>query len=195
MKIIGLTGGSGGGKSVVASVFARLGAYIIDADVVYHGLLESSREMIDEIGRQFANVLTPEGKIDRRHLANIVFADSSMLNDLTSITYRHILSAIDKELSDLPDSSVAVIDAIGLIESKLYCRCDTVIAVTAPREVRAARLMERDGADAVYINKRLDAQQPDSFFEKYSRYVVKNTGDTAALEVQAVKIWSEIINS
>lgn len=177
LTVFGITGGTGGGKTTALNVVKNLGGLIIDCDEVYHELLEHDEHMIAEIAARFPAAMGESG-IVRKALGKIVFADASALLDLNAITHKYILSETDRRLQGwaLSGGTLAAIDAIALIESKISEKCTTVLGITAPREVRLQRLMSREGISREYALSRIDAQQPDKFFEDNCDYILENNG-------------------
>lgn len=142
MTIIGITGPSGGGKTSALRALSALGARIIDCDALYHELLISSTEMLREIDARFDGVVT-DGVLDRKALGQVVFADPDALSDLNKITHRYVGLEIDRLLAQWKQegAAVAAIDAIALIESGRADRCEIIVGVIAPPEIRIRRIM------------------------------------------------------
>ena len=175
MTIIGITGGSGSGKTTALAELEAMGALIIDCDKVYHELLCDNEDMKAEISAYFPGVLA-DGAIDRHALAGIVFSDPDALNALNSITHKYVDWAVSRniDLWKAQGETLAAIDAIALIESGLAKKCDFVIGITAPMETRIKRIVERDNISMKRANLRISAQKPDSFFEENCDYILVN---------------------
>lgn len=173
MTIIGITGPSGGGKTSALRALSALGARIIDCDALYHELLISSTEMLREIDARFDGVVT-DGVLDRKALGQVVFADPDALSDLNKITHRYVGLEIDRLLAQWKQegAAVAAIDAIALIESGRADRCEIIVGVIAPPEIRIRRIMERDGVSEEYARQRVRAQQPDSFYQTHCDHIL-----------------------
>jgi dephospho-CoA kinase len=173
MTIIGITGPSGGGKTSALRALSSLGAHIIDCDALYHELLVSSTEMLREIDARFDGVVT-DGVLDRKALGQVVFADPDALSDLNKITHRYVGLEINRLLAQWKQegAAVAAIDAIALIESGRADRCEIIVGVIAPPEIRIRRIMERDGVSEEYARQRVRAQQPDSFYEAHCDHIL-----------------------
>jgi dephospho-CoA kinase len=180
MFIIGITGGTGSGKTTVLQVLKSLGARAIDCDTLYHNLLETSGEMRGEIDTRFPGVIR-NNVLDRKALGRIVFADDKALEDLNAITHRYVAMEVDRLLGQwrAENTALAAIDAIALIESGLGRRCDVVVGVTAPEEVRIRRIMERDGVTEEYARMRINAQKPTSFYVVNCDYILESNAPTS----------------
>lgn len=171
--IIGITGGTGCGKTTALNVLRDMGAVVIDCDALYHDLLKTDKALLSAIDSRFPGTVTG-GILDRKALGAIVFSDEKALSDLNRITHGAIRQAVDKILEQKPP--LAAIDAIALLESGLGQLCDFTVAVTAPEEVRVARLMARDGISADYARSRIHAQKSQSYFVSHCDYVLENPG-------------------
>ncbi len=187
MLTVGLTGPSGAGKGVVASLFAAYGVPSIDTDAVYHALLAPPSECLDELTERFGRgILAPDGALNRRALAALVFAEGhgDDLRDLNTITHRHILSEVRRRLEEYAakGTPAVLVDAPQLFESGFHAECDFILSVLAPREVRLARVMARDGLDEERALARIAASHTDEFFTERSDAVVINDGGIEALE-------------
>lgn len=194
MQIIGLTGGSGAGKTAVSACFEALGAGAVDADAVYRTLCAESRPMLDALDAAFGGVLTPEGALDRPKLANIVFSDPEKLKQLNEITFPYIRAASEARFMELARSGHTIIlyDAPTLYQTGADALCEDVIGVIASRETRIARIISRDGLSREAAAARIDAQLDADFYRRRCRFVIENDGDLAALERQARDVWAQL---
>ena len=194
MLIIGITGGSGSGKSTVADILCSFGAETIDADVVYHDLLNNSEAMKSELKKRFPETITDEGKLSRKALAKIVFSDKEALSDLNQIAHKFVIQETERMLEELYRKNVPYIciDAIALFESKLSDICDATIGVIAPRALRLSRITARDGIDNMAASARINAQEPDEFFRERCDYIIENAGDISAVTENTKEIFDLI---
>lgn len=175
MKVIGITGPTGAGKTTALRVLKEMGAEILDADQIYHRLLEESGVMRDALVAAFgAEILNGERKVERARLAQAVYPNR--LEKLNSITHPFVVAEINHtiQLCNRNGCKAVTIDAIALIESGLGERCDYVVSVLAPLELRICRIMARDGIDESYARRRALAQKDEHYFRAHSDYVLEN---------------------
>ena len=171
--IIGITGGTGCGKTTLLNLIAARGGLILDCDAIYHELLISDKAMLEAIENRFPGVVE-NGALNRKKLGTIVFADENALLDLNRITHAAVKTEVLRRLEDAP--VLAAIDAIGLFEGNLAPLCDVTVAVTAPEEARVKRLMLRDDISEDYARSRIRAQHREDWFRERCDYVLSNNG-------------------
>ena len=181
--IIGITGGSGCGKTTLLNEIRKLDGLVLDCDEIYHELLKSDREMLDSIENRFPGVVE-NGMLNRKKLGSIVFADEEALLDLNRITHSAVKREVLRRLETNP--RLAAIDAIGLFEGELAELCHVTVAVTAPEEARIRRLMQRDGISEDYARSRIAAQHDESWFRENCRYTLENDGEIDAFATKCV---------
>lgn len=180
MKIIGITGPTGAGKSLLSEYMRENGIPVIDADGVYHSLLVPPSPCLDAIKASFGDgVLSANGELDRRALSEIVFNDKEKLELLNSTVLGFVLDKARKILADHENEgyALAAVDAPTLIESGFDRECNIVVSVLSAPEIRVKRIMERDGIDRQAAETRVRAQKEDSFYTEYSDIVLVNNGD------------------
>lgn len=194
MKIIGITGGTGCGKTTALNELERRGALLIDCDAVYHRMLETGRPMLDEIEKYFPGAVI-DGKLDRKALGAVVFTDEEALRDLNIITHRHINLEIRRILREhaMNGGTLAAIDAIELFSSGLAKRCTATIGVIADREVRIDRIMRRDGISREYAMMRVNAQRPNEYFIQKCSHVLENNGSQEEFIEKCRKTFEEVL--
>jgi dephospho-CoA kinase len=198
MMVIGLTGPTGAGKGAVSALFLEAyGIPSIDTDRVYHELLIPPSECLDELVGAFGKeILNAEGYLDRPTLSKIVFSDPTREKQLllNRITHKYVLSRtsdmIDRYRCD--EISAVLVDAPLLYESGFDGKCDAVIAVLAPVEVRKQRIMARDGLSEERADARLNMQKTDDFYTSRARYVIINDNDLSALHSRISEIVSDL---
>lgn len=187
MRVIGLTGSSGSGKSAVASILKASGLPVIDADAVYHELLQRGGACTDELVSAFGkSILDKNGLVDRRALSLAVFGKpetSELLHTLNDITHKYVMSEIEKTLQalELDGTRYAVLDAPLLFEANAHRLCDLVIGVVAKEETRKARIIRRDGLSEEAAQRRLAAQKSDAFYRERCDHILENDTDEAEL--------------
>ena len=196
MKRIGITGPTGAGKTTALNALSALGVHIIDADQVYHDLLEGSAPLREALTTRFGTgIVTDEGKVDRKALGNVVFADPEALADLNAITHRFIIHEIDRQAAQAQAEGrpAVAIDAISLIESGVGETCDAVVGVLAPKEMRVRRIMAREGIPEDYALKRVEAQQGDGFFRAHCTHILENQGTAEEFGRKALALFQTLI--
>lgn len=171
--IIGITGGTGCGKTTALDCIRDLGGTVIDCDAVYHDLLKTDRAMLAGIEARFPGTVV-EGILQRKQLGSMVFSDQTALLDLNAITHKAVKERVLQMLPPVP--SLVAIDAIGLFEGGLAELCDVTVAITAPKQERAARLMAREGISREYAEKRIEAQKSNEYFARLCDHTLENTG-------------------
>lgn len=174
--ILGITGGTGCGKTTLLQLIRQRGGLVLDCDEIYHRLLEADRQMLAAIKNRFPQAF-PQDILDRKALGKIVFADPAALEALNGITHRAVRQEVLRQLEASPP--LAAIDAIGLFESGLDTLCDITVAVTAPLEARVARLMARDGISEDYARSRIAAQHDEDWFRRRCDYILENNASSA----------------
>ena len=181
--IIGITGGTGCGKTTLLNAIRDRGGLVLDCDAIYHELLRSDRQMLQAIGDRFPGVVTGEG-LDRKKLGSIVFADEAALLDLNRITHGAVKKEVLRQLETKP--ALAAIDAIGLFEGGLAELCDVTVAVTAPTEDRVKRLMARDGISEAYARSRIAAQHDTHWFQSRCDHTLENDSNLDAFATKCL---------
>ena len=187
MKVIGITGPTGAGKTTALREIEKLGGCVLDADAVYHQLLEHDPALQGELESRFGPLRDKAGQIDRKKLGNVVFRDPAALADLNAIAHRYVGRELDRRLAEAEASGcpLAAIDAIALLESGAGARCHATVAITAPPEVRVRRIMAREGSSEEYARSRVSAQTPDDFYMGGCDYALVN--DCASAEECAAR--------
>ena len=174
--ILGITGGTGCGKTTLLNCIAERGGLILDCDAIYHDLLRTDPELLRAIEARFPGSVE-KGALQRKKLGNLVFSDEKALEDLNAITHGAVKAEVLRRLAGKP--KLAAIDAIGLFEGGLATLCDITVAVTAPEEARIQRLMVRDGIGRDYAKRRIAAQKSAEWFRERCDYCLENNGTQA----------------
>ena len=178
LRVIGITGPSGAGKTTALSLLREKGAFVLDCDAVYHELLERDATLLGAIEQAFPGTVK-DGALDRKTLGTVVFSDPDALETLNGITHRFVSEEIGRRLSDFATAggTLAALDAVELIASGLGEICDLTIGVLADEELRVRRIMARDGIGREAALLRVRAQKPEEYYRQNCGAVVYNNGD------------------
>ena len=187
--IIGITGGTGCGKTTLLNLIRDRGGLVLDCDAIYHKLLKTDEAMLAAIEARFPGTVE-SGILNRKKLGAIVFADENALLDLNRITHGAVKAEVLRQLETAP--ALAAIDAIGLFEGELAELCDVTVAVTAPLEERVRRLMTRDGITEEYARARIAAQHDSAWFASKCDTVLENSGSFDAFATKCVAFLRDI---
>ena len=171
--ILGITGGTGCGKTTLLNILREQGALVLDCDEIYHALLTRDESLLAAIAARFPGTVEA-GQLQRKKLGALVFSDKAALLDLNKITHAAVKREVLRRLEGKP--RLAAIDAIALFEGGLAELCDVTVAVTAPAEDRVRRLMRRDGISETYARSRIAAQPKEGWFRERCGYVLENCG-------------------
>lgn len=171
--ILGITGGTGCGKTTLLRAIEDQGGLVLDCDAVYHRLLREDPKLLQAIDAAFPGVVTG-GILDRKALGSRVFSDPQALQALNAITHSAVKAEVIRQLEAKP--ALAAIDAIALFEGGLAPLCHTTVAVTAPTEDRVRRLMARDCISEAYARARISAQHGEDWFSDHCDHVLRNDG-------------------
>lgn len=186
--IVGLTGQSGAGKTSVCKAFENSGFYIINADLVSKNVTSNNKDCINELREAFGKEYIENGKLNRRKLGSLVFADIEKLNKLMSITFPYIIYEINSIIDKLGSDKIVVIDAPTLFESGLNNNCDKIVSVISDEAIRLKRIIKRDNISETEAKKRFSSQFTESFFRNNSDFLIENNSSEKELIDQALKI-------
>ena len=187
--IIGITGGTGCGKTTLLDLIRDRGGVVLDCDAIYHELLRTDASLLHAIENRFPGTVE-DGQLQRKKLGAIVFRDPKALQDLNRITHSAITAEVLRRLES--KSKLAAIDAIALFESGLNRLCDVTVAVTAPTADRVRRLMARDGISEDYARNRIAAQPSNEDFSARCGYTLENSGEFHVFQSNCLAFLREI---
>ncbi|MBR4868975.1 MAG: dephospho-CoA kinase [Clostridia bacterium] len=190
MKVIGLTGPTGAGKTVVSQM---MDLPTVNADQVARQI-HKDPVVLAELCERFGNDIVRDGALNRTLLATRAFCTPHDTEDLNNITHPRILEKICLELSRLEQAGHAfcILDAPLLFEAGCYQLCHTTVAVLASRDLRKTRIVERDGISGEMAEQRIAAQHSDEYFKERCEFIVYNSGDIVELNNVAKDILQQI---
>ena len=193
LTVIGITGPSGCGKTTALQELEGFDTLVLDCDKIYHELLESNQALLQELESAFPGTVI-NGKLDRRALGRIVFADAEKLALLNRITHRYVMDETERRLRAfaMRGGLVAAIDAVELISAGMAERCDAVVGVLADEEIRVARIMARDGIGREAALARIRSQKPDSYYQTNCTHLLFNNADREGFAAACRQLYKEI---
>jgi dephospho-CoA kinase len=191
MRIIALTGGIGAGKSLVAQYFSELGARVVDADQLSRIAIERGSKGFDEVLLRFGESILRDGDIDRKALAEIVFADASARADLEAIIHPRVRELFNDVVADLAPDETLIYEIPLLVESNAAANFDLIITVEADLKIRKERLRKR-GMFISEIERRIAAQASREDREAQADHVITNDGDEDALLRSVENLWEDL---
>ncbi len=190
MRVLGLTGGMGSGKSTVSRMFAELGADIVDADQLAREVVEPGKPALDEIVKEFGReVLSPDGRLDRARMADLIFHDATARERLNAITHPRIRERMWEEVAARSvRPGVLILDIPLLYENGPRGLVEAVIVVWVDRETQLRRLMERVALNREEALRRIETQLSLDGKRDRADHVIDNTGtlDDTRRRVQAL---------
>lgn len=191
MKIIGITGNSGSGKSTISKLISKnYEAKIIDADKIAKEMTKNNGEYLQAIRQAFGNEVIKNNELDRKKLADIVFLNRAEKEKLDDLTFEYVVEKIKKELeaNQNLDYQYIILDVPLLFESKLDKLCDYTIGVIAPQTEKIKRICKRDKLSKEKALQRLNSQPNDEFFTKNCNTVINNEN-----KEETIKMVNEIM--
>jgi dephospho-CoA kinase len=191
MQKIGLTGGIGSGKSYVAEVFRHLAVPVFNSDDEARRIQETDQSVLDEIRATFGDVFLPDGKLDRKKVASIVFSDAQKLQQLNAIVHPAVGRAFDNFCAQHSAKAYVIKEAAIIFEIGIDEQLDATILVTAPEKIRIERVMKRDSISEAEVRTRMSKQWSDEEKKMRADYFIDNDGVKAILP-QVLKIHSAL---
>ena len=197
---VGLTGGIASGKSVVGEMFVHLGARLIQSDAISHSLMEPGRPVYKEVVRHFgAEILNPEGTVNRAKLAEAAFGKTPRVKELNAIVHPAVMARENEwmgEIAALDANAIAIVEAALILEAGGAERFDKLVVVTCRPEQRIKRLARRLGitedAAGAEVARRMAAQLPDEEKIKAADFVIDNSGTIEETERQVHEVFSKL---
>ncbi|MBC6679130.1 dephospho-CoA kinase [Zhenpiania hominis] len=191
MRVIGLTGGIGTGKSTASEYLRKQGFSIIDADRISREIVEPGTLLLKELEKNFGSgIIKDDGTLDRKALAAIVFSDKEKKSRLDGLMHGHILDEIERKISESQsgEGRGIIVDAPLLFETGLEKKCDQVWLITADEKLRILRVCERDGMDPEEVRARIQNQMADEEKKERAHRIVDNSGSKEALLAQLAEL-------
>lgn len=198
MKVIGITGSSGSGKTTISEILGkRQDTKVINADKMAKKLTNSETEYFLEIKEAFQkdNIVLENGNLNRAKLADLIYHDKASLEKLNQITFKHLLPKIEQEIQNLDETiKLIVIDAPLLFEAKLDKFCDKTIAIETTQDVKIKRICKRDNISEQVAKARLKIQKSNEFYTQNADDVIENDENTSIeiLQQKVNKILEEL---
>lgn len=196
IKVIGITGQTGGGKSTACNVVRDMGYPVIDADKISRDVVSEGQQCLADLALEFSiTILNVDGTLNRQKLASIVFSSPEKLLRLNQIIFPYITEEICAQIQKLEDEGkhkLVVLDAPTLFESGCNKICDAVISVIAPQNVRLNRIVIRDRLTDEQARARISAQQEDQYYISRSNFVIVNDQGKDYLCERVKKIFQSI---
>jgi dephospho-CoA kinase len=197
MLRVGLTGNIASGKSHATQVFAELGAHIIDADVIAHGLLTPGTSTYDGVVTAFGEqILNPDATINRRKLGEIVFQDEAKRAELNSLLHPEVRAQVLRRIEELEKSAqngIIIIDAALMVESGFFRTFDRLIVVHCAPSLQLARIVSRDGLTLTQARARMAAQMPAEEKIKYAHYTIETSGTLRQTREQVESVYRDLL--
>ena len=194
MKIIGITGPTGAGKTTALDTLRSFGVEVLDCDAIYHRMLQQDQALNAALRSRFPEAYR-DGGLDRKALGALVWQDEQALAELNRITHSAILAELERRIADARERDVpgVAIDAVALLESGAGDLCGVTVAVTAPEERRIARIMARDGIDEPYARARVAAQKDAGWFAARCDHTLNNDSTEAAFREKCHTLFLQLL--
>lgn len=177
MYAVGLTGGIGSGKSLVASIFTHLGIPVFNADSESKVIMAKDSQIREQLEEWFGNNIYVDNKLDRAKLAGIIFNNPEMLAKVNNLIHPMVMDRFISWGMENQGKPYLIHEAAILFESGLYKHFDVTILVTASERIRKERVMKRDKSDETSVNLRMQNQWPDERKSVLASYIIVNEGD------------------
>lgn len=186
MKIIGVTGPTGAGKSTVTARLAKEGFYIADGDKIARECTEKGSALLPVLAEAFGEDILVDGELDRKKLASRAFQNDETVHRLNALMHPEIERRMFAGVQAHSDCEAAVIDAAALIESGIYRRCDLLVVVLCDKDVRVQRVMRRDNITKEQAEMRVQIQKDDAFYSEKADVVLRTDDAPIEDEIQSL---------
>jgi dephospho-CoA kinase len=197
MKVLGITGGIGSGKSTVSKLLEKKGAIVLDADQISRDLTSKKSDVMREIAHEFGEeVVLDNGSLNRDKMAKIVFRSEESKIKLEAIIHKVVIQTFDKIISDLKESffhGVVVLDVPIPVERGFLDVCDEIWSVSCSEQVRVDRVVKRSGIAAASVSERIRAQMGNAGYDALATYSLHNDGSLKELEQKVDKLWDDFL--
>ena len=191
MKIVGITGGIGSGKSSLVQKFSERGVPCFSSDKVARTILES--RLSDAIRQTFGkDVFRSDGLLDRKALGQIVFSNPLEMNKLNQLVHPLVQKEFERFVKNNFTEKLLVKEAAILIETGSHKSCDIIVLVTAPKELRIQRVCRRDGLTRLQVLQRMKNQWSDSKKKSFADYIV-DASTTKSLELGFDQVYNAVV--
>ena len=194
MLKVGITGGIGSGKSTITSLFHDLGVPIYNSDERAKWLLSNDVDLMNQIKILFGQESYSNNKLNRAHIANIVFQDNDMLKQLNAIVHPLVKIDFENWLLLQKKEPLVIKEAAILIESGAYKELDVLIVVLADKKTRIKRVINRDNVSKEDVEKRMETQISDSERLKFANFSVDNNTDQSNLKMQVGELYKQLLS-
>ena len=194
MLKVGITGGIGSGKSTITSLFHNLGVPIYNSDERAKWLMSNDVDLMDQIKILFGQESYSNNKLNRAHLANIVFQNHDLLKQLNAIVHPLVKIDFENWLLLQKNEPLVIKEAAILIESGAYKELDILIVVFANKEIRIKRVMNRDNVAKEDVEKRMKTQLSDSERLKFAHYSIENNKNQSNLKRQVGELYKQLLS-
>lgn len=176
MMIIGLTGGIGSGKSFIAALFKKLNIPVYNSDERAKELMVSDQKIVTQLQAKFGDSVIKNNQLDKKQIAAEIFQNKELLKWIESIVHPAVQKDFERWCFENKDVPFVLKEAAILIESGAYKQCDKIIVVTAPKEIRIERVMQRDGLNRQQVEARMQHQMAQEELTKHSHFIIVNDG-------------------
>lgn len=186
MIILGITGPTGAGKTVVSKIFEKEGIKVVDGDILAREIVTPGKPALSDLKNAFGNeIINNDGTLNRKKTAGIVFSDPEKLATLNRITHQYIKEEFLKIVSEY-DGDIIGFDGAAILESDFKDLCDKILSVVADEDLRRHRIIKRDNLSSEDATLRISSQKNNKFYIENSDFLVYNNGEDIEKDVLAV---------